>query len=92
MMRASTSTEVRNKNGQTPLHLVSRWGLSDVVALLLKLGADVDAQDDDIMTPLLCSLESFISIAAAQLLLDHGASVHVQNENGQTPPTPGIEA
>jgi len=56
------------------------------------LGADVDAQDDDIMTPLLCSLESFISIAAAQLLLDHGASVHVQNENGQTPPTPGIEA
>jgi ankyrin repeat protein len=87
LLNHHASVQVRNKNGQTPLHLASRWGLSDVVALLLQLGADVDAQDDDMMTPLLCSFgsEGFISVAAAQLLLDHGASVHVRNKNGQTP-------
>jgi ankyrin repeat protein len=85
LLEHDASFRVRNKNGQTPLHLASRWGLSDVVASLLKLGADVDAQDNDKMTPLLCASGPFRSIAAAQVLLKHGANVRLRNKNGQTP-------
>jgi cytohesin len=81
---------VRNKNGQTPLHLASKYHDSSIVALLLKFGVDVDAQDNDGMTPLLLAPKSVLFDAArgtavAQLLLEHGASVHVWNKNGQTP-------
>jgi ankyrin repeat protein len=84
------SVHVRNKNGQTPLHLASEHHHSGIVALLLKFGLDVDAQDNDNMTPLLLAsgrdpYDDARATEAAQLLLDHGASVHVRNKNGQTP-------
>jgi len=81
----SASIHLRNKKGQTPLHLASRRGLSDVVAFLLKSGADVDLQDNDDKTPLLCASEDSGNVAVPQLLLDHGANVNVRDKNGQTP-------
>jgi ankyrin repeat protein len=48
-----------------------------VVALLVEFGADVDAQDNNNMTPLLCAIESHRNLVAAQLLLDYGASIHL---------------
>ena len=92
-MEHGASVHIRNKNGQMPLHTASHHGLSSIVASLLKFGADVDAQDNDAMTPLhLVSLlqpsnfdgDSQI-ITTAQLLLEHGASVHMRDNNGQTP-------
>src|SRR5260221_3509660 len=77
-----------------PLHAASQRGHSGIVALLLKFGADVDAQDNDAMTPLLLVPQhqspfrdtSQIQITkTAQLLLEHGASVHMRNKNGQMP-------
>jgi ankyrin repeat protein len=92
LLEHGASVHVRNKNGQTPLHLASQFNHSSVVALLLKFGADVDAQDNDNMTPLLLAsgrdtfdFDDARGTAVAQVLLEHGASVHVQNENGQTP-------
>ena len=82
---ASVSVRGNSKNGQTPLHLASRHNLSDVVALLLKLGADVDALDNDRIIPLLCALKFSYHGNAAQVLLEHGASVHLRDKNGQTP-------
>lgn len=32
------------RDGQTPLHLASNWGLEDVVQCLLEFGANVNAQ------------------------------------------------
>lgn len=32
------------RDGQTPLHLASSWGLEDVVQCLLEFGANVNAQ------------------------------------------------
>jgi ankyrin repeat protein len=80
----------RNKKGQTALHLASEYHHPRIVTLLLEVGLDVDAQDNDNMTPLLLapgrnSFDDARAIAAAQVLLEHGASVHVRNKNGQTP-------
>ena len=86
---------MRNKKGRTPLHLASRWHHSSMVALLLKFGADIKAQDNDNMTALHLAVrgpaawgdwvDDGRSSAIAQLLLDHGASVHVRDKNNQTP-------
>jgi len=87
LLEHGASVHVRNKSGQTPLHLASHHGLFGVVELLLKFGADVDAQDNDTMTPLLLVLESRRGddTETTQLLLEHGASVHVRNKSGQMP-------
>src|SRR5260221_6327397 len=94
LLEHGASVHVRNKNGRMPLHLASQHGLSGIVALLLKLGADVDAQDNDAMTPLLWVSQGLTPFGdasqtriteTAQLLLEHGASVHARNKNGQMP-------
>jgi len=90
LLEHGASVHVRNKNGQTPLHLASQCHHSSIVALLLKFGADVNAQDNDNMTPLHLALGQYTPdnarvTTAAQVLLEHGASVHVRNKNGQTP-------
>jgi ankyrin repeat protein len=90
LLEHGANVHVRNKNGQTPLHLAFEYHHSGIVALLLKFCADVDAQDNDDITPLLVASGQFAlydacATAAAQVLLKHGASVHVRNKNGQTP-------
>jgi len=87
LLEHGASVHMRNKNGQIPLNLASRHGLFGVVELLLKFGADVDAQGNDTMTPLLLVLESRQGddTETTQLLLEHGASVHMRNKNGQMP-------
>jgi len=96
LLEHGASVRVREKNGQTPLHVASEYNLSSVVALLLRLGAKVDAQDNDGITPLLqISGSRFYfsrhhrspaaSDATAGILLEHGASVHVRDKNGRTP-------
>ena len=52
---------------------------------MLKLGADVDAQDKEDMTPLHFASRSDYRDGDVQLLLENGASVHVRNKNGQMP-------
>ena len=56
----------------------------DVALLLLERGADVNAPDKDLVTPL--HLASFVGVSEiTQLLLDHGATANVENIHGQTP-------
>jgi ankyrin repeat protein len=58
--------------------------------LLLKFGVDVDADDNDAMTPLHLVSQchwgnNFQITKAAQLLLENGASIHVRDNYGQMP-------
>ena len=85
---------MRNKKGRTALHLASRNHHSDIVELLLKLGAHVQAQDYHNMTPLHLAIQGpatwFLvdderSSSITQLLIAHGASVHVWDKNNRTP-------
>ena len=97
LLEHDASVRTRNKNGQTPLHSASLNRFSSIMELLVKFGADVDAKDNDNMTPLhLISAEPKYLAGdeedlrcnkAAQVLLEHGASlsVHTRNKNGQTP-------
>jgi ankyrin repeat protein len=86
LLENGASQHVRNKEGQTPLHLASQMNSSDIIGSLLKMGADVDARDNNDMTPLLSALEAFGgNDAAVQLLLVHGADVRVRNKEGRTP-------
>jgi ankyrin repeat protein len=85
-----------NRNGQTPLHAASQHHLFSIVDLLLNFGAEVDAQDDDNMTPLHFAVSTLrhtrsaivaddYDVKVIQLLLVHGANVEAQNNDGETP-------
>jgi len=92
LLEHGANIHMQNKKGQTALHFASQSQLSQIVALLLKLGLDVDAKDNDDMTPLHfaptrpnLSDDDVRCGTAARVLLEHGASVHTRNKNGQTP-------
>jgi len=95
------NVNMRNKNGQTPLHLASQSFLPSSLVRLLTFGADVDAQDDDNMTPLHVAISSFPrsqhqyppgvwsdenhKVSVISVLLKHGANLQVQDNKGETP-------
>jgi ankyrin repeat protein len=79
--------DVRDTRKQTALH--KTIGRNDCEAIeavqfLLKYGADVNAQRDDLWTPLHLAL-SLGKLKVARLLLDHQADVHARNNDGQAP-------
>ena len=83
------ATAVDNK-GKTPLHMLSESRTNDEgnvlnhALLLLKLGVEVNRRDKDNETPLnLATLWDHFKLA--DLLLDHGADVFVENNQGDTP-------
>lgn len=56
------SIDARNDNGETPLHLSSRYGRVSVVKYLLTLSVDVTARDKHGMIPLDHVIENGYSI------------------------------
>jgi ankyrin repeat protein len=54
--------------------------------LLLEHRADIDALDNHHSTPLhIAVVSQFGSVITTQVLLEHGANVHLQNNDGHTP-------
>jgi len=93
MLELGANTHARNKEGRTPLHQVL-YGLDatklaldthlDTMRCLLARGADVDALDNDHVTPLHLAFRHGY-VKGARLLLEHGANVHLENKWGSTP-------
>lgn len=74
-----------NNNGFTPLFVAIEKGNPELVALLLKNGADVNAiHKDGWFTPLFSAVEQGNPEIVA-LLLKHGADVHAVDQNEFTP-------
>jgi hypothetical protein len=74
----------RGMRGVTPLHAAAITGHTDILALLLKHGANVDARDGMVQTPLhRASLEG--KLEAGRYLLDHGADINPRARRNLTP-------
>ena len=87
LLDGDAATNPTANQGRTPLHVVAE-GYSrddDVLAqLLLERGADIDAPDDDIQTPLHLA-SHFGRVRMAVVLLNAGANASANNAQGQTP-------
>jgi ankyrin repeat protein len=80
LISAGADVNARMKDGRTPLHFASGFGVVDAVPVLLKAGAVVDARDEDGNTPLFVA-----SREIAPLLIAAGADVRATNHEGNVP-------
>ena len=93
LVERNADIDVRDNSGDTPLHrTMSDWfhrsestqdGRLDVAKFLLEHGADPDAKNDILETPLQ-EASYYGSVKGAQLMLEHGANIHARNQNGRT--------
>ena len=66
------------------LHLTAYWGLSHIIRILVKQGADVLAVDAQNRTPLVCAALNGHS-EVARVLLREGADVNARDSSAATP-------
>lgn len=80
MLRDKALIESRNQHGGTPLMHAALYAGADCVELLLRLGVDVNATDDDGMTALMFAVAD---VSKVRLLLDKGADTAKQSKLGR---------
>ena len=78
------NVDVRDSDGQTPLHVASRNAHVEAARMIIRQGTDINARDNYDCTPLQ-EASSHGHLDVARLLLEHGAAVQVQNNRGWTP-------
>jgi ankyrin repeat protein len=85
LLKHGANVNLQDHIGQAALHKALQCGHLGIIELILNHNADVDALDHDGSTPLhLAISEPEASLEAVQLFLKHGASVHTQNNQGET--------
>jgi ankyrin repeat protein len=87
LLKHGGRVDVRDARDQTALHkTIDRRDkvAIDRVQFLLEHGADVNAQRDDLWTPLHLALHAG-ELNVARMLLDHQADVNARNDDGQAP-------
>uniref|UniRef100_A0A8C8DZH7 Ankyrin repeat and FYVE domain containing 1 n=1 Tax=Oryzias sinensis TaxID=183150 RepID=A0A8C8DZH7_9TELE len=73
------------RDGQTPLHLASNWGLEEVVQCLLEFGANVNTQDAEGRTPIHAAISNQHNVII-QLLISHpDIRLNIRDRQGMTP-------
>jgi ankyrin repeat protein len=78
---------LKNKEGLTALHIMARYRSSfDCLALLIKKGANVDAQDNDGWTPLMDAVKHPQAMMRKDLIrgLAENSDTSVKNNEGKT--------
>lgn len=78
---------VRDNTGRLPIHSLSDYRRDDikVAELLVKLGNDVNAVDDQGKTPLMGNIYRGGNAKVVEFLLTYGAKVNVRSKNGESP-------
>lgn len=83
LVAKGADVNAENHSGETPLH--SRAGhWQGLIKTMLELGADIHRGEGTTGTPL-HSAARFRNVAAARLLIEHGAKVQALNRDGETP-------
>jgi hypothetical protein len=84
LLEEGTDPNIRDGDGNTPLHFAASKGCAEVTRLLLRHGADPNAQDKNGETPL--HVAAFWGhVDVARLLLEHGANPNTKDKYGWTP-------
>uniref|UniRef100_A0A7S4MKC7 Uncharacterized protein n=1 Tax=Vannella robusta TaxID=1487602 RepID=A0A7S4MKC7_9EUKA len=84
MLQTSPNVTSNTISGNTPLHLAVSQGHTECAQYLIKLSADVDAQDNKGQTPLLKATRGAF-YDCIQLLLTNGANPDIVNNMGESP-------
>lgn len=66
----------------TPLHVAAKWGKSNMVALLLEKGGNIESKTRDGLTPLHCAARSGHE-QVVDMLLERGAPISSKTKNGK---------
>ncbi|XP_072249992.1 B-cell lymphoma 3 protein homolog [Leuresthes tenuis] len=81
---SSTSLEIRNFEGLSPLHLAVRQGHQDLAKMLLDAGADINAMDiKSGQNPLMHAVENN-NTDMVHFLIENGCDVNNQSYSGNT--------
>lgn len=83
-MRDITTIDSVDEDGYTPLHRAAYSNNVDIAKILIKYGANVNAQTEFKWTPLHSAVK-WSNAEVAALLLQHGADVNALSEGQQTP-------
>jgi hypothetical protein len=84
LLEEGTDPNIRDKDGNTPLHFAASKDCAEVARLLLRHGADPNAQDKNGDTPLHAAAY-WGRVDVVKLLLERGADPTVKNRGGKTP-------
>jgi len=82
LLQARANPNITCKFGNTPLHVAAE-GRHNACSLLLKYGADLEAQNNYGETPLMCATHNSTD-DICRLLLEHNAQVNAQKHDGFT--------
>ncbi|KAJ3270747.1 putative G-protein coupled receptor 63 [Terramyces sp. JEL0728] len=75
---------VKDEQGQTPLHMASNFGHINIVRILLEYNADIESKNSMGFTAL-HSAVMYGQLAVMKLLRKHMANIETQSNNGWTP-------
>ena len=86
ILKAGADVNVKDYRGWTPLHVVSRAGIShlEIIKVLLENGVNVNEKNYDGETPLHLA-SRWDNLEIVKVLLENGANIHEKTRNYNTP-------